>query len=80
MHNVVDHYKEKLLEIIAMLNGSFSKEKSTLDLLNHYTDITDSLLIILLIVLLMLFSLAVWLSRALITTLLSYSSSLYASL
>jgi [protein-PII] uridylyltransferase len=45
MHAVVDHYKEKLLEIVATLNGSFSKEKSALDLLNHYTDIIDSLLI-----------------------------------
>ncbi len=42
---MIDHYKEKLLEIITTLNGSFSKEKNALDLLNHYTDIIDSLLI-----------------------------------
>ena len=45
MHNVVDHYKEKLLEIIATLNGSSSKEKSALDLLSYYTETIDSLLI-----------------------------------
>ncbi len=45
MNDIVAHYKENLLEIISALNDTYSKEKSTLDLLNHYTDITDSLLI-----------------------------------